>query len=194
MGRVGCGIGEILMSKFTVHENFLDTEFFEETKNTIIDLDFPWRRRDSMTSGVLSPDPVVKDLFSSINDVNDSLFFAYTFYNKMEVLSDLYKPYVIPILEKLEAVAPIQVRANMSISALYKQCHWHRDYGFKCKTAILYLNDCDGGTELNINNEITFIKADANKMLIFDTDILHRGITSKEQPVRYIINFNYFTH
>ena len=192
MGRVG--IGELLMSKFTVRENFLDTEFFEETKNTIIDLDFPWRRRDSMTSGVLSPDPVVKDLFSSINDVNDSLFFAYTFYNKMEVLSDLYKPYVIPILEKLEAVAPIQVRANMSISALYKQCHWHRDYGFKCKTAILYLNDCDGGTELNINNEITFIKADANKMLIFDTDILHRGITSKEQPVRYIINFNYFTH
>ena len=182
------------MSKFTVHENFLDTEFFEETKNTIIDLNFPWRRRDSMTSGVLSPDPVVKDLFSSINDVNDSLFFAYTFYNKMEVLSDLYKPYVIPILEKLEAVAPIQVRANLSISALYKQCHWHRDYGFKCKTAILYLNDCDGGTELNINNEITFIKADANKMLIFDTDILHRGITSKEQPVRYIINFNYFTH
>jgi|TARA_B110001454_G_scaffold178848_2_gene171816 hypothetical protein len=192
MGRVL--IGELSMSKFTVHENFLDTEFFEETKNTIIDLNFPWRRRDSMTSGVLSPDPVVKDLFSSINDVNDSLFFAYTFYNKMEVLSDLYKPYVIPILEKLEAVAPIQVRANMSISALYKQCHWHRDYGFKCKTAILYLNDCDGGTELNINNEITFIKADANKMLIFDTDILHRGITSKEQPVRYIINFNYFTH
>jgi hypothetical protein len=192
MGRVL--IGELSMSKFTVHENFLDTEFFEETKNTIIDLNFPWRRRDSMTSGVLSPDPVVKDLFSSINDVNDSLFFAYTFYNKMEVLSDLYKPYVIPILEKLEAVAPIQVRANLSISALYKQCHWHRDYGFKCKTAILYLNDCDGGTELNINNEITFIKADANKMLIFDTDILHRGITSKEQPVRYIINFNYFTH
>jgi|TARA_R110002096_G_scaffold400114_1_gene596619 hypothetical protein len=190
MGRVG--IGELLMSKFTVRENFLDTEFFEETKNTIIDLDFPWRRRDSMTSGVLSPDPVVKNLFSSINDVNDSLFFAYTFYNKMEVLSDLYKPYVIPILEKLEAVAPIQVRANMSISALYKQCHWHRDYEFKCKTAILYLNDCDGGTELNINDEITFIKADANKMLIFDTDILHRGTTSKEQPVRYIINFNYF--
>jgi hypothetical protein len=180
------------MSKFTVHENFLDTDFFEETKNIIIDLNFPWRRRDSMTSGI-SSDPVVKNLFSSINDVNDSLFFAYTFYNKMEVLSDLYKPYIIPILEKLEAIAPIQVRANMSISALYEQCHWHRDYEFKCKTAILYLNDCDGGTELNINDEITFIKADANKMLIFDTDVLHRGTTSKEQPVRYIINFNYFT-
>lgn len=181
------------MTKFRVHENFLDTEFFENIKNTITDLNFPWRRRDSMTSGILSSDPIVKNAFSSINDVNDSLFFFYSFYNKMEILSDLYKPYIIPILEKLEAEAPIQVRANMSISELYKHCHWHCDYDFKCKTAILYLNDCDGGTELNINDEIIFIKADANKMLIFDSDILHRGTTSREQPVRYIINFNYFT-
>jgi len=29
-------------------------------------------------------------------------------------------------------------------------------------------------------------------MLIFDISILHRAITSKE-PLRYVINFNYFT-
>ena len=55
-----------------------------------------------------------------------------------------------------------------------------------------YLNDCDGGTELKIDDKVTFIKADANKMLIFDTSVLHRIITSKKEPVRYIINFNYF--
>jgi hypothetical protein len=81
----------------------------------------------------------------------------------------------------------------MSISALYKASHWHCDYDFKCKSAILYLNDCDGGTELKINNKTVFIKADANKILVFDTDVLHRGITSKKEPIRYIINFNYFT-
>ena len=80
----------------------------------------------------------------------------------------------------------------MFISALFKTSGWHRDYDFKCKTAILYLNDCDGGTELKINNKITFIKADANKMLVFDTPILHRAITSKKEPIRYVINFNYF--
>ena len=107
--------------------------------------------------------------------------------------SPTYESYIIPILKKLHAEAPIQIRANMSISELFKTSGWHRDYDFKCKTAILYLNDCDGGTELKINNKIIFIKADANKMLIFDTPILHRAITSKEEPIRYIINFNYFT-
>ena len=106
--------------------------------------------------------------------------------------SRFYEPYIIPILKKLEANAPIQVRANLSISELYKTSGWHRDYDFKCKTAILYLNDCDGGTELKINDKITFIKAEANKMLVFDTSVLHRGLTSKKEPVRYIINFNYF--
>jgi len=123
---------------------------------------------------------------------SDKMYFTYCFYNDMTPTSDLYEPYIIPILKKLQANAPIQVRANLSISELFKASQWHSDYKFKCKTAILYLNDCDGGTELKIDNKITFIKADANKMLIFDTLILHRGLTSKKEPMRYIINFNYF--
>jgi len=159
---------------YQIHKNFLAIDFFEKIKNLIMDLDFPWRRRDRMTTG-------------------GKMYFSHAFYNKMGPLSDLYHPYIIPILKKLDAVAPIQIRANMSISALFKTSGWHTDYDFKSKTAILYLNDCDGGTELKINNKITFIKADANKMLVFDTPILHRAITSKEEPIRYIINFNYFS-
>jgi hypothetical protein len=55
------------------------------------------------------------------------------------------------------------------------------------------LNDCDGGTELKINNKPIFIKAVANKMLVFDTSIFHRAITSKKEPLRYVLNFNYFS-
>ena len=126
-------------------------------------------------------------------NVNDKMYFTHCFYDLMAPQSEFYKPYIIPILNKLHAEAPIQIRANMCISALFKTSGWHTDYDFKCKTAILYLNDCDGGTELKINNKIIFIKADANKMLTFDTPILHRAITSKEEPIRYVINFNYFT-
>ena len=161
--------------KYQIHKNFLPIDFFKKLKNLIMDEDFPWRRRDHMTP-----------------DTNDKMFFTYCFYNNMKSFSEFYEPYIIPILKKLHAQAPIQVRANLTISELFKISHWHRDYDFKCKTAILYLNDCDGGTELKINNKITFIKADANKMLVFDTDGLHRGITSKKEPVRYIINFNYY--
>ena len=161
--------------KYQTHKKFLSVNLFEKVKSLIIDKDFPWRRRDHMT-----------------NDPRDKMYFTYAFYNNMMPLSEFYPLYIIPILKKLQAEAPIQVRANMSISALFKASQWHRDYQFKCKTAILYLNDCDGGTELKINNKITFIKADANKMLIFDTSVLHRAVTSKKEPMRYVINFNYF--
>ena len=161
--------------KYQTHNKFLTTDFFEKIKNLVMNQDFPWRRRDRMTT-----------------DANDKMYFTHCFYNNMIPHSEFYQPYIIPILKKLHAKAPIQIRSNMFISAMFKTSNWHRDYDFKCKTAILYLNDCDGGTELKINNKITFIKADANKMLVFDTPILHRAITSKEEPIRYIINFNYF--
>jgi len=163
------------MTKHKIINNFLAPDFFEGLKNFITEQDFPWRRRDHMVTA------------------KDSMYFTYCFYNNMNSYSDYFESHIIPILKKLEAVAPIEVRANMLISALFEKASWHRDYEFECKSAILYLNDCDGGTDLQIDNEVVFIKADANKMLIFDTDIFHRAITSKKEPARYIINFNYFS-
>ena len=159
--------------KHKIIKKFLAIEFFEKIKHIIMEPDFPWRKRDHSTGW-------------------DHMYFTYCFYNYMNSQSEIYAPYIIPILKKLEAEAPIQVRANMFISALFKASSWHCDYTFKCKTAILYLNDCDGGTELKINNKIIFIKAVANQIVVFDTDVKHRGITSKKEPLRYIINFNYF--
>ena len=104
----------------------------------------------------------------------------------------MYEPYIIPILRKLKVRAPLQVRANLTINALFTKSTFHCDYDFPCKSAILYLNDSEGGTELKINNEIIFIQAKANKMLVFDTEVNHRAVTSTQEPLRYIINFNYY--
>jgi len=161
--------------KYQIHKNFLASDSFKKIKDLIVDQEFPWRRRDQI---------------AHVGD-KDGIYFTYNFYNNMTAESPWYEPHIVPILKQLHAEVPIQVRANMNISALFKASNWHCDYTFKCKSAILYLNDCDGGTELKINNKPIFIKADANKMLVFDTDVLHRGLTSKKEPIRYIINFNY---
>jgi len=159
--------------KHKVIKKFLDVGFFEKLKNIIMGPEFPWRKRDESTGW-------------------DHTYFSYCFFNSYDSKSDLYQPFIIPILQKLKVNAPIQVRANMLINKLFKTSSWHVDYDYKCKTAILYLNDCDGGTELQINNKTIFVKAEANKIVIFDTDIKHRALTSKNEPVRFIINFNYF--
>ena len=99
---------------------------------------------------------------------------------------------LIPILSKLNCKAPIQIRSNMFINKLFEKSGWHTDYTYDSTTAILYLNTCDGGTELKINNEIKFINAEENKIVIFPSNTEHRACTSTNSNKRYIINFNYF--
>ena len=157
---------------YKVIKDFLDVDFITKIETLILDYNFPWRRK-----------PL---------DGTDTLYFNHCFFNDMNETSPSYREIIIPILNQLDCVSPIQVRTNMFISKLFTKSGWHTDYDLNCKTAILYLNECDGGTELKIDNEIKFIKAEKNKVLIFDSNTLHRAVTSESEPVRYILNFNYF--
>ena len=56
----------------------------------------------------------------------------------------------------------------------------------------MYLNTCDGGTDIEVDNECIFVQAEENKIVIFDSDLLHRGVVSNNSDFRWIINFNYF--
>ena len=85
--------------KYQTHQKFLNTEFFDKIKGLVMDQDFPWRRRNNMTT-----------------NIKDKMYFTYCFYNDMNCKSQFYEPYIIPILKKLNAEAPIQIRANLTIS------------------------------------------------------------------------------
>ena len=156
--------------------NFLDKEQLSTIQSIVFDPEFPWYKRKELD-------------FNS----NNGVYFTHCFYNNMGPTSHLFTNSIKPVLEKLNCMAPIQVRCNMFISKLFEKSDFHTDYNnTKSKTAILYLNTCDGGTEIKINNKIKFIKAVENKILILDNNILHRAITSIKSPIRYIINLNYY--
>ena len=161
-----------------VIENFLEDSFFQDLKKLVIESEFSWFKRKNMLK----------------NKDDDLGYFTHSFFNKNTINCKHYNQYILPILNQLEVKAPIQVRANLSPSCFYKKdaCAFHVDRDYKSKTAILYLNDCNGGTELKINNKIEFVKAEENKIVIFDTNTQHRGTKSTDQDFRYIINFNYF--
>tara|TARA_R110000824_G_scaffold299680_1_gene487728 strand:+ start:264 stop:767 length:504 start_codon:yes stop_codon:yes gene_type:complete len=163
---------------YKIIKNFMEPEFFKELKTLIIDKEFSWFYRKNMTP----------------NSKIDLGYFTHSFYNDHKINSNHYYKYIIPILKNLNTSAVIEVRANMAPSVFFKnkKSEWHTDYSFTSKTAILYLNNCDGGTELKIGNKIVSIKADANTMLTFDSNIIHRGTASEKVDVRYILNFNYF--
>jgi hypothetical protein len=162
------------MKNMQVLNNFLDSDNFKNLQNLILNSDFPWRRRESMT------------------DTDKNIYFTYSFFNENKINSDLYDHYIIPVLKKLNCNAVIQVRANMFLNKLFNKSGWHSDYNLDSKTAILYLNSCNGGTELKIEEEIKFIKSEENKLIIFPSKTIHRVCTSTNVDARYIININYF--
>ena len=129
-----------------VIENFLEDDFIKSLKKLIIQSEFSWFKRDHMVS-----------------DNDKTLgYFSHSFFNKYGVNCKHYDQFIVPILEKLNAHAVIQVRANLSPSCFYKgiKSEFHTDTKHPSKTAIFYLNTCDGGTELKINNKIHFVKAE----------------------------------
>jgi hypothetical protein len=155
-------------------KNFLPENQFKEIKDKILNNDFPWRIRNSMT------------------DTDKNIYFTYSFFNDYEITSELYRSHILPILKKLNILAPIQIRTNLILNKLFDKSGWHVDYNYDSTTAILYLNTCNGGTEFKINNEIKFVNAEENKIVIFPSKTEHRGCTSTDSERRYIINFNYF--
>ena len=162
--------------KVEIHKNFLEKQFFLSLKSLITDLDFPWRFRPRMTD----------------SDSNEAFYFTFSFFNELKINSTYYNDFIIPILNQLNCVAPIQIRANLTIKKSGAKSGWHIDYPTKSKTAILYLNNCDGGTELQLKSKNKFIKSEENKIVIFDASIKHRGIVQTDTQTRYFLNLNYF--
>lgn len=160
-----------------IKDNFLDKNQLLLLKNIIVeknyDIDFPWRIRYGTT-------PEASDYY-----------FTYNFYNNYKICSEYFLPNIVPILDKMNAVSLVQARANMFVSKLFTKSGFHIDYDFDCKTSILYLNSCNGGTEFKINNKIKFIQAKENRLITFKK-IEHRAVTSTDCPIRFILNFNYF--
>ena len=159
-------------------KNFLEKNFFQDLQKLITESEFAWFQRKTMVTGT----------------TNNLGYFTHSFYNNNQINCDTYFKYIIPILNKLNSKAVIEVRANLTPSVFFKEknCNFHTDNSFNCKTAILYLNTCDGGTEFKINNKIKFIKSEENKIVIFNSNIEHRATTSQNEDFRYILNFNYF--
>jgi len=165
---------------YEIKNNFLEKNFFYNLKKFIINSDFNWFQKHKM---------VYED------KIDDLGYFTHSFYNDNNITSPFYNTLILPILFQLKAVSVIQVRANLLPSSFFLQRRntaYHTDYNTNSKTAILYLNTCDGGTELKLDNDEIFVNSVENRMLIFNTKILHRSVKANNAHFRYFINFNYF--
>jgi hypothetical protein len=162
--------------EFKIIDNFLDKNYLQELKKAVFSPDTPWFFRESITD-------YKKD--------EEKYWYNHNIYFEQEPKSGLF-PHIKIVLNKLNAVAINEIRVN-SMNSLkeHYECEWHVDKNFKCKTAILYLNTCNGYTLLKTNPE-TKINTIENRIVIFNSELKHKAVSATDTKRRILINFNYF--
>tara|TARA_R100001129_G_scaffold132814_1_gene94294 strand:- start:310 stop:807 length:498 start_codon:yes stop_codon:yes gene_type:complete len=156
-----------------IKDNYLDVDQLAEVKKNLEHSEFPWYYRQDIV------------------DVEDPAYMTHVFFETSN--PSRYLPIIQPILNKLNCGPLIQIRSNL----VFKQTNpisvgWHTDNRYKnAKTAIFYLQTCNGPTVLKKEKEI-FVNSVENRMLVFDSCIEHKAILHTDIKRRIVININYF--
>jgi hypothetical protein len=156
-----------------VKNNFLENCFFNEFKKIMFSNDINWYLNDHMTT-------------------NDNYFFYHNFFSNFIIRSFYFEKYIIPILKELQFLALDEARANLMLrkEKIYKS-NFHKDRPFICKTAILYMNNCNGYTIFDETEQFK-LNCTENTVVIFDSSIEHCAVSQLDTEKRIVINFNGF--
>ena len=117
--------------------------------------------------------------------------FTHLFFENFKENSS-YTHILYDLLNKLNATALIRAKANLNPfnSKLYVG-KFHIDHDCKqSKTAVFYMNDCDGYTLFKKDNKKVMSKG--NRIVIFNSEEEHTGTNTTNQKVRSVLNINYY--
>ena len=158
-------------SDIGVFDNFLPDYDFKFLSNIILGDEFDWYYNDSTAM-----------------QGDGMMAFIHLFYRSgVGPTPSFYQiESYLPFFEVKEAH---RIKANLAPRTVFhKESAWHID-SFPCSTtAILYMNTNNGWTEFKKRGRV---KSVANRAVIFDSNLEHRGVTCTDANRRVLINFNY---
>ena len=156
-----------------VVDNFLQEYQFKLIQDMLIEKDpiFPWQYNDDICYE------------------NDGKFqFTNTFYNNNDGTKSYYYSLLDACQNKLGVKKLVRIKANLNTRTLFhRKTGWHYDFE-DMTTSILYLNTNNGWTAIKGYGKVENV---ANRMVIFDSNLQHTGVTCTDQNRRVMINFNY---
>ncbi len=165
------------MKDYKIIDNFLPTETFKELQQGVMSNSFPYYYQSEVNSSHEYDDMEsyfthkLFDLHS--NDVASVPFSNFRF-----------------LLEILEVKSLIRMKVNLyPRTETLVEHKAHREYDFKHKACILYINTCDGSTILHDGTKVASIE---NRVLLFDGNQPHQSTSCTNKKARFNINMNYF--
>ncbi len=177
------------MNEIQITDNALIGEDFATIKATIESPHFMWQW------GGIIDEHDIKNPYKITCDQCDN----YQLYQDILCTSkSIYRNELIqvmrPVMGFLNVRSPHRIKVNcQTVSSSGEQViqGYHTDNPYKdCKTAILYLDDADGYTIFEHNNQKVYSKS--NRIVTFPSHLMHSGTTPVGSMRRMVINFNYF--
>lgn len=165
---------------YQIIDNFLDQDTFLKIKKEIYGPNLPWFHNEFL---------VYEDEKQENNTWNWQL--THTFYNNNIPRSEKF--YLLePLLVKLNPAAIMKIKANLmprTNEIIVHKFHTDITSWTAGKTAVFYINSNNGYTLFENGDRVESIE---NRMLVFDTDMMHTGTSCTNARNRCVINFNYY--
>ena len=163
-----------------VIDNFLPEYQFKQLQSVILSVEFPWYFNDC-----------------AVKRGDDRYQFTHRIFNltKGKISSSYYSLFDIA-QQKLGVSRLDRIKLNLNPKTFF-----HRKNGFHTdqrsefegvpqhqKTAVFSLNTNNGWTEFKKGGKV---KSVANRLVTFDSGLIHQGVTCTDEKIRVVINFNY---
>ena len=162
-----------------VIDNFLPEYQFRQISNVILGNQFSWH----FFEGIVGPNDGRYQFTHAIFDLRHGGVIAPNSYSLVDIVQ-----------QKLGVKRLDRIKLNLNPKTFF-----HRKSGFHTdqrnsddpqhqKTAVFYLNTNNGWTEFKKGGRV---KSVANRIVIFDSNLEHTGVTCTNEKRRVIVNFNY---
>jgi len=173
----------------SLKENWVEEKHFKKLQELLFSSNFNWYYADAM---VTNPN-------KSATTKEDSGFWYHNFYFRGDVLSPFYKDYILPTVKHIPNIELYNVRANCMYNPIGSKkviSDWHVDLlDENSTTGILYMNTCNGLTEVDVDtrpNPIHSQESKENTFLSFNSMLKHRAIGQTDCLRRIVINYNFY--
>ena len=161
-------------------DNFLPLYHFKTIQSFLLGSHFPWFYW-----------PRIITEHDSTNYDNSQLFqFYHEFYDNQPPINGINSEFYY----LLEPILPMfseniyRIKANLNPRTIF-----HRRGGYhidmpNATTAVLYINTNNGYTKIKGHGKV---KSVANRLVKFDSNLEHTGVSCTDEKIRVLINFNY---
>ena len=162
-----------------VIDDFLPDYHFRSLSNILLGNDFSWFYNEDTAIEGDGYSHFINMFYKKypVRDVSETLGPTKSF------------PKIEPYLPFFKMKELYRIKANLAPRTVFhKKTGWHVDNLPCSTTAILYMNTNNGWTEFKKGGKV---KSVANRLVTFDSDLEHQGVTCTDKKRRVLINFNY---